>query len=69
MIVLACIIGLFYFAVEVVISRHKTKKRAKTQEIFDEWRNTNKIIPFIPSLILAFWILLVKASLLLSLVF
>ena len=68
MIILACIIGLLYFVGDILVSKHTSQKK-KTKDLFIEWRNTKKIIPFIPSLILAFWILLVKANLLLSLVF
>lgn len=68
MVILGCIIGLIYFVGEVLIQKKQEHKK-NTQDLFNQWRTSNKIIPFIPSLILAFWILLIKASLLLGLVF
>lgn len=66
MIVLACVIGLLYFVGESLLIQ-KTKQ--KGNDLFTKWQNTNKIIPFIPALIVAFWILLYKASLFLNLIF
>gem|GEM_PF-3727791 len=68
MVILACIIGLLYFVGELLIQKKQEHKK-NNQDLFNQWRTSNKIIPFIPSLILAFWILLIKASLLLGLVF
>ena len=67
MIILASIIWLLYFVIELAVHTGKTHRQSK--DIFTEWRNTNKIIPFIPALILAFWILLYKANIILHFVF
>ncbi len=66
-IILACLIWILYYFWEQLWAKKTPTKDSKN--LFNKRRNTNKIIPFIPALILAFWIILCKANLLISLVF
>ncbi|MEI6425783.1 MAG: prepilin peptidase [Candidatus Absconditabacteria bacterium] len=68
LVILACSIGILYF-IGAYFFDTKQKKKNQDDTILNKRIQTNRIIPFIPSLILAFWILLYKANLLLSFVF
>lgn len=67
-IIIGCIMGIIYFLWEAILKKPKAKTN-KQEDIFTERRETNKIIPFIPALIVAFWILLYKGDIILSLIF
>ena len=67
-VVIASIIWIIYALIESTYKKPKNKQ-SKESDIFTEWRDNNKIIPFIPALILAFWILLYKADTIISFVF
>jgi prepilin signal peptidase PulO-like enzyme (type II secretory pathway) len=61
LIILASLIGIIYASIRNVFG----KRRKQTgKSLFTQRQSTNKIIPFIPALILAFWILLYKANIL-----
>lgn len=68
LVMIASIIGLLYAGIRSMIEK-TPKKIKKINDLFSEWINTNKVIPFIPSLILAFRILLYKAEFILHFVF
>ena len=65
--ILACFLWILYFFWTQLFTKRSAIKDSKN--IFIQRRNTNKIIPFIPALIIAFWIILCKADVILGLVF
>ena len=67
-IIIASIFGIIYFLIESLYQKPWNNKSTES-DIFTKRRKTNKIIPFIPALIIAFWVMIYKADMFLTLLF